>query len=359
MIELTKPNTPDPEVLRGYLNQIAESGWYTNNGPLVQELELRIADSLHSDHFLLTSNGTVSLQLLLRAFARKGSVLTTPYSYVATANAIEWQGLTPKFVDIAPGEFFPDPDRLEAAITSEVSAIMLTHVYGLVGPIEAYQEIARRKGIALLFDAAHAFHVRVNGKPVDAFGDASSYSFHATKTFHTVEGGGIAISDEMRYEELFLYRSFGHRGDVHYSSGINAKNSEVHAAYGLAQWDSLPLLLEKRKANHAFYVEAFQGLDVECVLPPSELEWNYGYFPLIMPNESLREQLRDYLVQRGVMARRYFFPSLNTIPQFVGSARCPEAEAMSARALCIPVHAQLSTTEREMIATLIHECLNA
>lgn len=353
MIPLIQPNKPDQDKLEILIHGILDSGIYSNHGELVEKLETKVRTFLGTKKFLSTANGTISLQLALRALAPKGNVVTTPYSYVATCNAIEWQGLEVRFADLIDGSFFCDPDQIESLIDAQTSAIMLTHVYGLCGPIDAYLEIGKRRNIPVIFDAAHAFGVELNNRPISQFGEVSSFSFHATKTFHTVEGGGLAMNDLSLFEKLYDYRSFGHRGDEYRTAGINAKMSEVHAAFGLAQWDDIPLNFQNRKRIYKIYDEAFSNLDLQLITVPHNQKWNYCYFPILLETEELRDHLKADLEANEILSRKYFHPSLNTLPQFLGSKSCPNSEQMAGRVLCIPFHTHLKTEDQEKVINAV------
>lgn len=342
MIELIKPNKPDPDLLMRLLGELEERGHYTNHGPLVERLEASLTLATAQEKMLFLANGTLALQLVLKQLAKNEVVLTTPYSYVATTNAALWQNHKVKFVDLLENDFFPDPEALEGMITTNTGAILLTSVYGLPGPIEAYFAIAKKHNIPLILDAAHAFGVKWKGEYLDNWCDAACYSFHATKTFHTVEGGGIAISGQQHIEDLINLRSFGHRGDVYFGEGINAKGSEVHAAYGLAQLELLQNLLKARRRVFERYHAAFDGLPLKLLAVPSGLEWNFGYYPMILSSANAREQFQDYMLRQDIRTRRYFYPSLNTLPHLKEFQSCPNAEDLADRVVCIPLHAQLN-----------------
>jgi len=354
MIELIKPNEPNATMLNELLKGIVDRGHYSNHGPLVKELEQKLQTMLGVNHFLSTANGTICLQLALRAIGTSGNVITTPYSYVATANAIEWQGFEARFADLCADSFFPDPQAVEDLIDANTKAILLTHVYGLVEHLESYVEIGQRAGIPVIFDAAHAFGVVYKDKPIASYGSISSFSFHATKTFHTVEGGGLALNDDLCFERVYNLRSFGHRGDTYLDVGINAKMSEVHAAFGLAQLGDINLRKSQRKAVYERYAEAFRLADVELLTLHDQLDWNYSYFPVLLSSAKTREDLKAHLEKHDIMSRRYFFPSINTLAQFSGSANCPNSENMASRVLCLPHYASLSATDQQQVIDAVN-----
>ncbi len=354
MIELVKPAKPNQIKINTYLAQILETGYYTNNGPLVQELESHLAKILDVNHVLFTSNGTVSLELALKSINAKGNIITTPYSYVATANAAHWLGLDVRFADLLDNSFFPCPSKIESLIDQNTSALLITQVYGLVGPLEDYVSLAAKYNIPLILDAAHAFGVTYKGKSVSSYGDLASFSFHATKVFHTVEGGAIVTNRPELRERLFNLRSFGHRGDQYLTEGINAKNSEVHAAFGLAQLDQIQESLTNRKRIFDLYVSSLTFNGYVPLKIPVELDWNYCYFPLLFDDSAKKEALKEYLLEEGIMSRRYFYPALNTLGQFKPS-HCPVAEDLASKVLCIPHYAALKADEQSYIIDTINK----
>lgn len=311
MINVTKTYLPPFEEYAAILKRAWEKAWITNNGELVQELETKLKEYLDVKHLWFTSNGTVVLQMALKALNITKEVITTPFSYVATTNAILWEGCTPVFVDIDPHTFCIDASKIEAAITKDTQAILATHVYGQPCDVEAIDAIAKKYGLKVIYDGAHAFGVIYKGKSLLSYGDISTCSFHATKLFHTVEGGCIICNDSELDEKLFLYRSFGHRGDDYLSIGINGKNSEFHAAMGLAMLPYLPQLIEKRKAIFDFYEK---GLTDTCVhfldFNNPDLSWNYAYCPVLFKKEEQLLLIKAKLEEEGIFIRRYFFKTL-------------------------------------------------
>lgn len=359
MLELIKPIEPDRELLTKYLDLILDSGFYTNNGPFAKELEKKISEFLDCKGFLLTSNGTVSLEIAIKMFqdSSNGNIVTTPYSYVATANAADWIGLQVRFADLAKDSLFPDPNKVEEMIDSDTQAIVITHVYGLCGPLEAYQEIADRKGVPLIYDAAHAFGVKYRNRSVTDFGMLSSFSFHATKTFNTVEGGGLAINNPDYFETAFNLRSFGHRGDDYLDRGINGKLSEVHAAFGLAQLSELESNKTKREKVFNTYLKELTFKSFSPVKIDRDLDWNYAYFPLFFEENSGMEAVRKNLLNHDIMARRYFYPSLNTLAHLRSNDLCPVSESLASRCLCIPFHPKLEENDQSRVIEIINSSL--
>ena len=253
MINVTKTYLPSYEKYSEILQKAWSKGWITNNGILVQQLESDLKEYLGVKHLFFTSNGTIVLQMALKAYNITKEVITTPFSYVATVNAILWEGCTPVFVDINNRDFCIDADKIEAAITENTQAIMATHVYGYPCEVLKIEAIAQKHGLKVIYDGAHAFGCKLNGRSLLSFGDISTCSFHATKVFHTVEGGCIITDDDETARKLMLYRQFGHVGEDHFSMGINGKNSEFHAAMGLCIFPEIESIIKKRKEKSDLY----------------------------------------------------------------------------------------------------------
>ncbi len=258
MIPVTKPFMPPAKEYNDYLEGIWKRQWLTNNGPLVNELELKVAEYLDVKNFLYLGNGTVALQIAIKALALKGEIITTPFSYVATTSSIVWEGCTPVFVDIDANTLNIDSSKIEAAITSETSAILATHVYGNPCEIIKIASIAKKNNLSVIYDAAHCFGVKYKGKSIFDYGDISTVSFHATKLFHTIEGGGVFSRDSNLHNKMGLMRNFGHDGPEVFSDiGINGKNSEFHAAMGLVNIKWLDEIIAKRKLLSELYDRKF------------------------------------------------------------------------------------------------------
>ncbi|MBK7882975.1 MAG: DegT/DnrJ/EryC1/StrS family aminotransferase [Chitinophagaceae bacterium] len=353
MLNVTKSFLPPLDEYIKKLEGLWKSHWLTNNGILVQELEEKLKAYLGVKNLLFTGNGTVVLQMALKALGETGEIITTPFSYVATTNAIIWEGFTPVFVDINPIDFCIDADKIESAITKKTVAIMATHVYGNPCNVEKIQLIADKYGLKVIYDAAHAFGVTYKGKQLLSYGDISTCSFHATKVFHTVEGGSIFCKDDILFEKLFLYRQFGHVGDDYFSVGINGKNSEFHAAMGLCNLPYIDKIILKRKKvcewyNSRLSDEIFQ----KPVALPGTI-YNYAYYPIILPDEKALLLVKDKLASEKIFARRYFYPSLNELPFFKGREACPVSENISKRSLSLPLSTEMDETDVDTISRLI------
>lgn len=358
MINVSKTYLPPQDRYLAILNRAWQKGWVTNNGELVQELEASLQQMLQVPHLLYGSNGTVVLQMALKSLGHAGGdIITTPYSYVATTHSVQWEGFRPVFVDIDPNTFCINPVLVEAAITPSTRAILATHVYGMPCATDALAAIGKKYGLLVIYDGAHAFGTTWQGKSLLAYGDMSTCSFHATKIFHTVEGGCIISHNAERHALLEGYRQFGHKGDHHYSIGINGKNSELHAAMGLAVLPDMPALIAERKALFEQYEQALQGLPLRLLQPLATegLQWNYAYCPVLFAGEQAMLQAKAALEASGIFPRRYFYPALNSLPFYGQTAACPTAESIACRMLCLPFYNGLPSAVVEQVAALVRQ----
>jgi dTDP-4-amino-4,6-dideoxygalactose transaminase len=351
-IYVTKTFLPPREEYLHWLDKAYEAHVLTNNGPIHRELEETLRARFQVPYLRLMANGTLALQLAIRALGVKGKVITTPFSYVATTSAILWEDCEPVFVDIDPKTCCIDPDLIEAAITPDTTAILATHVYGIPCDVDAIDAIAKKHGLKVIYDAAHAFDVQYKGKSILAYGDASTLSFHATKLFHTVEGGAVVLHDEDGDRELRLLRSFGHFGDEHFSLGMNAKMSEVHAAMGMAVLPHIKPLIEERARLCTRYRD---GLNAQVFVPepPVDCRYNHAYFPIVLPSGQDRKQLVNLLAALDIHVRRYFYPSLDSLP-YVHSGHCPISRNVSDTVLCLPLYNGLPTSVVDHIVRTIN-----
>jgi len=354
MIPVTKPFLPPIEEYQQYLKDIWSRNWLTNNGPLVNELELKLKDYLSVKHLLFVTNGTIAIQLAIKALGLKGKILTTPFSYVATTSSIVWEGCEPVFVDIDPASCNIDPNKIEAAITSDTVAILATHVYGNPCDVEAIDAIAARRNLKVIYDGAHAFGVTYKGKSIFEYGDISTCSFHATKLFHTVEGGCVVTRDPELLKKIAYLRNFGHDGPDRFAElGINGKNSEFHAAMGLVNLKYVDRIIETRKnlsQHYDRFLDTFQGVKPALT---EGTEYNYAYYPVLFHSEQLLLRVVESLNQNWIHPRRYFFPSLEDLPYVHKDFRCAVSDAVSRRALCLPLYDTLTNEEIDMIFRLI------
>jgi dTDP-4-amino-4,6-dideoxygalactose transaminase len=358
MINVTKTFLPPFDEYTSMLKRAWDISWITNNGILVQELEQKLKEYLHVQNLLFSANGTVVIQIALKALNITKEVITTPFSYVATTNTILWEGCTPVFADIDPGTLCIDADRIEAAITPDTQAILATHVYGIPCNVVKIEAIAKRHNLKVIYDAAHAFGCEVDNKSLLSFGDISTCSFHATKVFHTVEGGCIVCNDKILNDKLSLLRSFGHLGDEHYIAGINGKNSEFHAAMGLVNLNYIDSLIDQRKSLSEAYDLHWKGVNIKRLEVPANIKYNYAYYPVIFETENQLLDVINALKQVSVTPRRYFYPSLNELPQTKQSNNhCPVSEDISRRVLCLPLYPGLFLDDVTVVATAIKKVL--
>ncbi len=354
MINVTKTYLPPFEEYTKILKRAWDKVWITNNGELVQELEEKLKEYLGVKYLLFTTNGTVVLQMALKAFNITGEVITTPFSYVATTNVLLWENCKPVFVDIDPKSFCIDPDKIEAAITEKTQAILATHVYGYPCDVEKIEAIAAKHDLKVIYDGAHAFGAKYKDKSLLSYGDISTCSFHATKLFHTVEGGCIICHDKEMYQKLYLYRSFGHIGDDYYSIGINGKNSEFHAAMGLAVLPHLDSIINDRKNIFNLYFNKLKDENVGFINFDDKLiKFNYVYFPVVFPSEEILLKVKTALEFNGINTRRYFYPSLNTLAFLESTNSCPVSEDLSKKVLCLPLYPDLSLDDANAIVSII------
>ena len=343
VINVTKTFLPPFPEYQRYLEQIWKDNQIANGGKLWTELQVELKKFLKSPDLILTANGTLPLQISLKALAEKGEVITTPFSYVATAAAIVWQNCTPVFVDIDPDYLTIDERKIEAAITAKTTAILATHVFGNPCNVEEIEKIAEKHDLKVIYDAAHCFGVRYKGESIFNFGNVSTCSFHATKIFHTGEGGAMFCKEEDVYHELFYSHNFGHKDELNFHGlGINAKMSELQAAMGLAVLPYVEKNIQKRKKLVELYAENLTNLDVQFQQLREETEWNYSYLPIIFEDEKELEIVQNSLSSRGIFGRRYFYPSLNTL-KYMESSKMANSESISKRIFCLPIYQDLDS----------------
>ena len=289
MIPVTKPFLPPIEEYQELVQGIFDRNWLTNDGPLVRDLESKLSGRFNVPT-LFVSNGTIAIQLAIKALGLKGKIITTPFSYVATSSSIVWEGCEPVYVDIEESGYNIDPEKIEAAITPEVTGIIATHCFGTPCDVEAIQIIADRHGLKVIYDAAHAFGTTVNGRSIFEYGDVSTCSFHATKLFHTVEGGSVSTQNPELARRMAFMRNFGHNGPEKFDGiGINGKNSEFHAAMGLVNLNYVDIILKERRQTVEFYCNHLNSSEVR--LPSlGQLEWNCSYMPVVLDSEEIAIQ---------------------------------------------------------------------
>jgi len=358
MINVTKPFLPPIEEYNSYLEKIWERNWLTNNGPLVNELELKLKDYLGLNHLLFVTNGTVALQLAIKALGLKGEIITTPFSYVATTSSIVWENCIPVFADIDPEKYTIDPADIRKKITDKTTGIIATHVYGNACAINEIQKIAEEFELKVIYDAAHCFGTNYKGRSIFEYGDISTASFHATKLFHSVEGGAVTTNSPELTERLALMRNFGHNGPEDFAClGINGKNSEYHAAMGLVNLKYVEKIIEKRKTDYSYYQNKLQGLDVQWMTVEEDTEFNYSYLPILFKSEQALVKAVQMLSAHWVYPRRYFYPSLTTL-NYVQRQSTPVADDIAKRMLCLPMFYSLATEEIDLICRLLLRAQN-
>ncbi|QRR03731.1 DegT/DnrJ/EryC1/StrS family aminotransferase [Dyadobacter sandarakinus] len=355
MINVTKTFLPDQEQYIQYIREIWDRGYVTNNGPLLQELEEKLKSYLGVDHLYFCTNGTIVLQIAIKALEIKGDVITTPFSYCATSNAILWENCNPVFVDIDPDTFNINASLIEQAITPATTAILATHVYGNPCDVERIEEVAAKHKLKVIYDAAHAFGVTYKGRSLLSFGDISTCSFHATKVFHTIEGGALISNHPELDRKLHLMRAFGHQGDEHYLyAGINGKNSEMHAAMGLVNLPHVGEIIAARREVCDGYDRLLNWEILSRPVINPHIEYNYAYYPVVFPSEEVMFRVMDALKAEDVVPRRYFYPSLNTLSFMPAYIPCPVSEDIALRVLSLPLYVGLPQADVERIAGIIN-----
>lgn len=359
MIPSNKVFLPPRQEYDAYLDEIWESGWVTNNGELLQRLERELAKKLDVSYVRIVANGTLALQLGLRALDLQGEILTTPFSYVATTSALVWENdCHPVFVDVEPDTFNFSSRAANEAITDQTCAMLPTHVFGVPCDVEPLQALSRSHDLPVLYDGAHAFGTEVNGTSVFQHGDLTAISFHATKLFHTVEGGAVVTDNPDVAERIDLLRAFGHQGNDHFISGINAKNSELHAAMGLCLLPRMDRFIRHRRSMYVHYKEALRGLPLQFqTIPDHCSHYNAAYFPILLPSDTVLEAVQAHLEDADIYTRRYFRPSLNQLP-YIDAGSCPNAEDIASRVLCLPFFQEIDRSQIDRVASAIHEAVS-
>lgn len=356
IITVTKSFLPSKEALNKYIDRIYVTNWLTNYGSLENELTERLKKFLNVDNLLLVNNGSLALQVLYRVLGIKNEVITTPFSFVATTSTLAWEGLMPKFVDIDPSSFNLDYRLIEQNITSNTSAILPVHVFGRACNVWEIDKIAQKYNLTVIYDAAHAFNVTTNeNRNILTYGDASILSFHATKLFHTIEGGAIIVKDETLIKECKKLSNFGITGyDQIDGIGTNCKMNEFSAAMGLAVLDNINFIMEQRQRVS----ERYNKLINPIVIPDQVMlaSVNYSYYPILLKNENQCLKVKDNLIANDIMPRRYFYPSLNTL-NYIKYQPCPFSENIAQRILCLPMYPTLENENIEKICNIVNHSL--
>ena len=341
MINVTKTFFPPIEEYNNKVQRIWDNEWLTNNGMLYKELTHNLQKYLGVKHMIPMTNGTLPIQIALNAYGDGGEVITTPFSYVATTASIVWEKCTPVFVDIDPDYLTIDESKIEAAITDKTTAILATHVYGNPCDVEFIDAIAKKNNLKVIYDAAHCFGVTYKGKSIFNYGDVSTCSFHATKLFHTGEGGALFCQDEETFQEMWYRHNFGHNGpERYYGLGLNAKMSELQAAMGLCVFPYMSHILSERKRVCDYYDTHLNRISLTKLKIRKHTSWNYSYYPVVFESENELIAVMDALNENDIFPRRYFFPTLEHLP-YINSKSCPIAEDIAKRVLCLPLYTTL------------------
>lgn len=354
MIPVTKPFLPPIEEYQKYLTGIWQRQWLTNMGPLASDLEIKLKEHLGLKHLLFVTNGTVALQMAIKALDLKGEIITTPFSFVATTSSIVWEGCTPVFVDIDKDSLNIDATKIEESITEKTSAILATHVYGNPCDVDAIEKIARKHNLKVIYDGAHAFGVKINEKSIFEYGDISICSLHATKLYHSTEGGLVVTKDADLLKKLAYIRNFGISGfDTYSELGINGKNSEFHAAMGLCNLNYVKRISEQREILSKRYDEKLSSLNGYYPLWHQSASKNYAYYPVIVESEELLLEIKSELDKYEIFTRRYFYPSLGSSLPYLPTVELPITDSISKRILCLPLYYDLTLEEIDLISRII------
>lgn len=363
LITVTSPLLPNLDDFHAMLQDIWNSKWITNNGSFHKQLEKELADYLKVPYISLFTNGTFPLITALQALRITGEVITTPYSFVATTHSLWWNGIKPVFVDIDPTTGNIDPDKIEAAITPKTTAIMPVHVYGKPCDTQRIQQIADKYGLKVIYDAAHAFGVEVNGESILKAGDMSTLSFHATKVYNTIEGGALVMHDERTKKRIDYLKNFGFAGETEVvAPGINSKMDEMRAAYGLLNLKQVDAAIEARHQVAIQYREALRPVDgITFMDDMPGVKHNYSYFPIFIDVEKYgmnRDELYFKMKEQNVLGRRYFYPLISEFTTYRGlsSAKAenlPNAHKMADSVICLPMHHELGQSDIERIINCI------
>lgn len=341
MINVTKTYLPDIEKYNHYIDMIYKNGWVTNYGPLVRLLEKRLADYLGVKNLVLVSNGTAALEVAYRVLGIKNDVITSPFSFVATTSSLVANKLNPIFVDIDQKSFNINSKNIEKHITHNTSAIVPVHVYGNACEIEEIQKLANKYNLKVIYDAAHAFGVKYNNESILNYGDISTLSFHATKIFHTIEGGAMIINNDDLVEDVRMSINFGIKNkESIVSLGTNTKINEFQAAMGLCVLDDMSKLDSERERVHNIYMSEIKNI-VSFPIQNNKSSRNFSYFPILLESEKVLKELQFQLEKSNIYTRRYFFPSLDTLKYINPSQFCPISRDISSRVLCLPMYPQL------------------
>lgn len=359
MIPVTQPFLPPKEEYEKYLSDIWQRGWLTNMGPLASQLEMELKDYLKVNHLLFVTNGTIAIQMAIKALELAGEIITTPFSFVATSSSIVWENCKPVFVDIDPESLNIDATKIESAISEKTTAILATHVYGNPCDVFLIEQIAKKYNLKVVYDAAHAFGVEINGKSIFEYGDVSTCSLHATKLYHSIEGGLIITKDPLLLKKLADMRNFGFDGPEKFAElGINGKNSEFHAAMGLANLKYISDIRKKRAELTDRYNLRLINFKAKRPIWHSNSENNNSYYPIIIDDENLLLKCMDILKKHEIFSRRYFYPSLASSLPYITPKQMEVADDIASRVLCLPLSYDLTLEEVDFICRLLLRAQN-
>jgi dTDP-4-amino-4,6-dideoxygalactose transaminase len=359
MIPVTKSFIPPIDEYKAHVERAFDNGWLTNRGKLCLELESELKKYLNVSYINLMTNGTLPIQIALKTLGKQGEIITTPFSYVATTSTIVWENCTPVFVDIDPEFLTIDETKIEAAITENTTCILATHVFGNPCNTSEIERIAKKHGLSVIYDAAHCFGVDYLNQSLFNYGDISTASFHATKIFHTGEGGALFANNADIQHETYFRHNFGHKTpESFYDVGINAKISELQAAMGLAVLPHIDEIINERKNVVEYYRSSLNFESLKTIRIREHTKWNYSYFPVIFESEEELLRTLDNLKKHRVFPRRYFCPSLNTL-EYVNAPKMEISESIASRVLCLPLYVGISDQDLKMIAATINESLRA
>lgn len=358
MINVTKTYLPKKEKYQKYVDEIYANGWITNNGPFVKKLEKRLAEYLGVKNIVLVANGTVALEIAYRTLELKGYAITTPFSFVATTSSLITNSLKPIFADINSKTLNIDPNKIEDLITPNTSTIVPVHVFGNVCEVEAINKIAKKYDLKVVYDAAHAFDVKYKNESILNYGDISTLSFHATKLFHTIEGGALIINDDSLVEKARYLINFGIENTESIPElGTNAKMNEFEAAMGLCMLDEIEVISQRRKVVYERYEKELGAL-VQFQEKNVNATQNYSYFPIILKDEEETLNVQHALNHQKIFPRRYFYPSLDTLHYIEPKQYCKHSRDIAKRILCLPIYPELKKEDQINIIDIIKDNLN-
>lgn len=354
MIPVTKSYLPSKEKYQAYVDQIYACGWLTNRGSLLQELEQRLQVYLGVKHLILVANGSLALQLAYKALALTGEVITTPFSFAATTSTLVWEGLTPVFTDINADSFNINANKIAECITPATSAIVPVHVFGNPCDVEQIQDIANKHRLKVIYDAAHAFGSDYKGQSVLNYGDISTLSFHATKLFHTIEGGAVITNDDQLAKKIRLMMNFGITSPTEITTlGTNAKMNEFEAAMGLCVLDEIDTVKAGRATAWQGYRTALKNSPLTFQHWNKHSQNNHAYAPVLFNNEATLLKYKARLKEHHILTRRYFYPSLDTLPYLKSNKVCPVSRDVASRILCLPLFTSLTKEDKSKIVEIV------